>query len=89
MVGYVAFLCTPSLWFTYIPFGAQVPLVNLAHDCFGRDMFIKAVTSSSSMEWDILRYLNSPPCRSDRRNRTIPVLDVLYVGEWILVIQPA
>ena len=50
-------------------------------------MIIKAIKSSSN-ELSILQYLNHPNLRSDPRNRTIPVLDIITIQEWALVVMP-
>jgi hypothetical protein len=41
-----------------------------------------------SQELEIWRYLNSPKLRADKRNRTIPLLDIFRSDDTVFVVMP-
>jgi hypothetical protein len=61
--------------------------VHPALDARGRRVMLKAVRSSST-ELIIARLLSTDPLRTDPRNHTIPVLEILDAGEWAIIVTP-
>lgn len=58
----------------------------LARDQYGRNVYIKAIPSTST-ELETILHLSTEPLRADPRNHTIPHVKSITAGEWTLVVQ--
>jgi hypothetical protein len=60
-------------------------------DRHDRDIYFKLIPPyhRNSKEVEIWRHLSSDTQRKDTRNHTLPLLDVLEVGEWFLLVTPS
>lgn len=65
----------------------QTPTVHPALDARGRGVILKAMRPTTS-EYAVLKRLSTNPLRADRRNHTIPVLEIMELGEWAITVTP-
>ncbi|KAF8174898.1 hypothetical protein BJ912DRAFT_989514 [Pholiota molesta] len=70
------------------------PTIFGARDRQNRDVVIKFVDKYSpdhpegTIEYQILRFLNTPSMRSDPRNATVPALEFLEFYDWKFIVMP-